>query len=140
MSSLWSTPSFIKIAKELHDAGVNFPVGPGIKVARGFADLGAEEFSVLPGKKLVSLFTGEKSSIPDDFEKHFFVIPTVTELIEAFHLYHLVLPLVELSDEGSWIVEGLKVESLEEELAVRILEAIRPNKIDEKPKSKLIAV
>lgn len=140
MSSLWSTPVFLKLAQELHRSGIKFPIGPGIKVARGFADLGAEEFIVMPGKKLVSLFTGEKSSMPDDFEDHFFVVPNFESLIEAFHLYHLTIPLVELSDDGSWLVDGSKVESAEEAMMSILIKSVETDSVIEQPKAKLIAV
>ncbi len=81
--SLWTTPQNLKRAQKLFRSGIIFEIVPGVKVAREFADIGFEEFCVLPAQKIVSLFTGAKSELPEDYLDHFFVVPSVQELFET---------------------------------------------------------
>lgn len=61
--------------------GISFPLEG--QVARGFADLGYEEFFVLPGgKKIVSLLSGTTSEIGEDAVKNLFTIPSPDQSME----------------------------------------------------------
>lgn len=55
---------------------------PGHHIARGYADLGYEEFYLIPGGKIISLFTGKVAELKAEHIQFFFVIPTVDEMVE----------------------------------------------------------
>ena len=73
--------AFLAKCAALKHAGYKGELGPGTVVARGFADLGFEVFSVLPSDKLLSVFTGKITSLTADEHQHLFVIPDVDDLI-----------------------------------------------------------
>jgi hypothetical protein len=50
-------------------------------VARGFADVGYESFAVLPGRRLLSLFTGKITPLQEQEAEFFFLVPDVEHLL-----------------------------------------------------------
>lgn len=60
-----------------------FPIEVGEKIARGFADLGFEEFYLVTPTKMVSIFTGQTSALTDDQRGFFFVVPSFDRLHQA---------------------------------------------------------
>lgn len=72
---------FIERSQELLRRNFNYEVKVGMTLARGFADLGHEEFSVLNNDKILSLFTGDISSLPQNYKEHFFPLFSCDELI-----------------------------------------------------------
>lgn len=97
-----TTPKIFKLAEALDRAGIKFQLSAGVRVGRGFADIGYEEFSVLPGGetvvdelghrrhialRVVSLLTGEVRTLNEQEIQKLFVIPTVDQILEtAFQL------------------------------------------------------
>jgi hypothetical protein len=84
---------------------VEFSRDVGQRVAREYADLGAEEFILLGGNRIVSLFTGKPSEIPEGHEKHFFRVPSVDELVDALGVHGVTIHAIRFMDQRSWIVE-----------------------------------
>lgn len=81
--SMGMQKSHLALCERLHKAGilsVQFEVGD--KIARGFADLGAEEFQVIAQDRIISLFTGHQSDLLDSERRFFFELPDVDRLIE----------------------------------------------------------
>lgn len=92
-----TTPGIFKLAEALDRAGVKVPLSSGTRVGRGFADIGYEEFSLLPGgdvvlgdrgqsqylsARVVSLLTGEVRTLNEHEVQKLFVIPSVDQLLE----------------------------------------------------------
>lgn len=75
---IWSKLKVLELCYKLKDSPLEFIISPGTRVARGYADVGFEEFCVLQGNKMVSLQTGLVSDLELD---HLFVVPTVEELL-----------------------------------------------------------
>ena len=63
----------------------NFLTEPGLRISRGYADLGYEEFITQSGSKLLSLYTGKASNIPEGHEKFFFRIYDLDELLNLLN-------------------------------------------------------
>lgn len=61
----------------LKQRGFPQKIEAGTHVSRGFADLGYEQFIVLPAGTLLSLFTGDRSTLLDEHRQFFFCVPTV---------------------------------------------------------------
>ena len=78
---MWFTRDQFALCNELRIWGLEPRFEPGDVVARGFADLGYEEFQVLPGPSLLSLTAGTVTRLPEDHQGHFFWIPSVDECI-----------------------------------------------------------
>lgn len=70
--------SFLNECQLLHRAGLAAPFEIGQIVARGFADLGIEEFIIVPGEQMISLCTGSISSLAD--REHLFWVPNIHEM------------------------------------------------------------
>ncbi len=105
---------------------------PGDIVARGFADLGFEEFQVLPSSQLLSLTAGTVSRIPEDHRGHFFWIPSADEAIDWLEARGVVIRECVRNDGRSWtmtlqqpdgVVREVRGESLHE-VVLRALHAI----------------
>ncbi|GEM_PF-5360657 len=77
---IWSSPKFLELCYQLKKTTLDFVISPGARVARGYADVGFEEFCVLKNNKMVSIHTGD---IFDLELEHVFVVPTVEELLKA---------------------------------------------------------
>ena len=77
----WTDPKLLTKFARLREGGIPVFAEEGKRVARGFADLGFEEFLISTGGKLISLFTGEVSK-PEQLE-NFFAVLEEPDLIEA---------------------------------------------------------
>ena len=75
---IWSSPKYLELCYQLKDTPLEFVISPGTRVARGYADVGFEEFCVLQNNKMVSIHSGEIFEI--DLE-HVFVVPSLEQLL-----------------------------------------------------------
>jgi hypothetical protein len=77
-----STPKYLELLEKLSRCGVESRLAEHTVVARGFADIGAEEYALLSRNKLVSLTSGAVSQLPDEHRHFFFDVRSLDELIE----------------------------------------------------------
>ena len=132
--AMLSHPQFLKLCEELGRLSPTHELEAGMKVARGFADLGFEEFLLLPGERLLALYSGQITSLPPEHRKFFFAVPSPDHLVERiirrnFDIISLVyeeqrswrLILAEATTGKSVEAEG---ESLEECLAHGLMKAL----------------
>lgn len=95
------TKAFLQRCEALWRLGVHFPLES--QVARGFADLGFEEFMVLPGgKKIISILTGTTSELPDDAPKNLFAVPSPDEALSKLSELGALRINFKHLDERSW--------------------------------------
>ncbi len=94
------------MCQELKTWGVQPRFEVGDVVARGFADLGFEEFQVLPGNKVLSLTAGTVSSLPQDHLHHFFWIPSVDESVDLLEHAGAHCISSERVDQREWRVQA----------------------------------
>lgn len=73
--------TFLRACEELMRAGYALKLEEGACIGRGFADIGYEAFIVLPGPKLLSLFTGQQIPFQERERHFFFCIPSEEELL-----------------------------------------------------------
>jgi hypothetical protein len=99
------SPNLFALCEKLKGLGLEPRFEVGDLVARGFADLGFEEFQVLPGSRLLSLTAGTLRQIPDEHRHFFFWIPSVDEAIELIELKGGVITSCERIDARDWRVE-----------------------------------
>jgi hypothetical protein len=99
-----ASKEFLELCLKLNAAGLEVAFIPGQIVARGFADLGYEEFSVAPGRRLFSLFTGNGSTIADGEERHFFLVLNVDQIIAELVNRGVLIQEVVFVEQRHWRV------------------------------------
>jgi hypothetical protein len=102
---VWYSREQFALCDELRIWGLVPRFEPGDVVARGFADLGFEEFQVLPGPSLLSLTAGTTKALPEDHRHHFFWIPSVDETVELIESRGGVLESCQRQDGRTWVVK-----------------------------------
>jgi len=110
---MWFSRQQFAVAAELKQWGVEPRFEPGDVVARGFADLGYEEFQVLPSAKLLSLTAGTVSALPTDHANHFFWIPSIDEITELLERRGVPCVSCKRIDQRDWLVEAQLGDELE---------------------------
>jgi hypothetical protein len=111
---MWFTREQFQLCNELRQWGLEPRFEPGDVVARGFADLGFEEFQVLPGQRLLSLTAGTTTPLPTDHRGHFFWIPSVDEAVVLLEALGGEISLCSRCDAREWVVECKMHDTLEE--------------------------
>lgn len=101
---MWCDPVIFSLCEALKTAGREPVFAPGRRLARGFADLGHEEFVMLPSGKLMSLFSGAVAPLPEEHRKFFFEIPTLTHITEEIEAHGGQLLNINRIDARSWTV------------------------------------
>lgn len=109
---MWFSREQFKVCQELKTWGLQPRFEVGDVVARGFADLGFEEFQVLPGNKVLSLTAGTASPLPHDHLHHFFWIPSVDECVDL------------LEHAGARCLASERVEQREWRVQVQVADAL----------------
>ena len=103
---LWSDKAKLQACEKLKLAGIKFPMVPGTQVARGFADLGYEEFIIIAEGQIVSLLTGVRGEIPAEHARHFFVIPDIDQICEAFAVRGWALERADFIEQRYWRIRA----------------------------------
>ena len=80
-----STPEFLSQCYELWKLGFSFTLVPGHRIARGFADVGYEEYSVLNDHQAVSLFAGNTIVLDEFYLNYYFFIPTADQIFNELY-------------------------------------------------------
>lgn len=106
---MWSTKEYLKACEQLKGLGLDLPFAAGMRIARGFADLGIEEFLLLPGDKLLSLCSGSTSQLPNEHRKFFFLVPSFEQLVNAIQELDFDLLGVEFKEQREWQVKLLDI-------------------------------
>lgn len=121
---MWFTKEQFAICNELKQWGLQPRFEPGDIVARGFADLGHEEFQVLPGPKLLSLTAGTVSQVQDDSALHFFWIPSVDEITTLLEKAGAQCVSLSRQNQREWVAEAQHRDSIECQRARSLHEAL----------------
>lgn len=121
---MWFTREQFQLCGELRTWGLQPRFEPGDVVARGFADLGHEEFQVLPGAKLLSLTAGTVSAVPDGHAQHFFWIPSIDECVELLEKRGAACLSCQRQDRREWLVQAQCCGEIEAQRAASLHEAL----------------
>lgn len=98
------TAEYLSLCSNLAAGSVAFKVEVGAVVARGFADLGFEEFLVLPGNRLLSLYSGELTKDADLKDSGLFLVPSLDDMQAALVELGYDIVLVEFRDQRDWFL------------------------------------
>lgn len=110
---MWFSREQFALAAEAKEWGLQPRFEPGDIVARGFADLGFEEFQVLPSNKLLSLTAGSITPISSERTQHFFWIPSIDEIGEILEKLGIKFIACKRVDQREWVVEVKSGEEFE---------------------------
>lgn len=110
---MWFSREQFALCNELRIWGLAPRFEPGDVVARGFADLGFEEFQVLPGSMLLSLTAGTVSAIPEGHRDHFFWIPSFDEAIDMVEMRGGTVQSLLREDARTWVFEFLDASGIQ---------------------------
>jgi len=104
MSSLYLSNDQLDLCEQLKQIGFPQEISPGVHLGRGFADLGYEQFVVLPAEKILSLFTGDIIEFNPDQSDYFFVIPDTEDLMQFLYVEDYDCELIDFEDGREWSV------------------------------------
>lgn len=99
---MWSHPNFLRLCEELGQRNPEQKLSPGSKIARGFADLGYEEFLLLTGNKLLALYSGQVTQFPEEHRRFFFEVPSPDELVSRIAKLNWDILSLEFIEQRSW--------------------------------------
>lgn len=130
---MYSSASYLALCQKLKEAGLVCTFDGGERLGRGYADLGTEEFLLLPSKKLLSLMSGKVTEFPAGHEHFFFSIPTNDELVLALRASGNQIESLVYKDQRDWVLRcgvaqsafEVSARSLQEALAQGLLKALR---------------
>ncbi len=95
----------LEACHRLYRRGALLQIESGDLVARGFADVGVEEFYLLPDGRVLSLTTGEKTDLGLDNRTAFFLIPSVDDLVLEIERFGGSVEHIARAHDGSgWCV------------------------------------
>jgi hypothetical protein len=121
---MWFSRTQFEICSELKSWGLEPRFEPGDVVARGFADLGYEEFQVLPGTRLLSLTAGTTTALPTEHTHHFFWIPSIDESVSLLEQAQVTCLRCDRVDAREWKVEAHCEDRIEVQRARSLHEAL----------------
>lgn len=127
MSILNDRP-YLELCQELSQIGIKPKFDVGETVARGFADLGFEEFCILPGPRLLSLLAGTLTPLPTEEKERFFLVPTAEQLINLIDVAGGDIQTLNFLDRRSWIllfsIDGAEDEVEDTDLKAALLKGL----------------
>lgn len=106
-----ASQNYIELALRLAEFEVFRSFSIGAHLVRGYADLGHEEFIMVGPGKLVSLYTGTPSALPEGHEEFFTRIPSTEELCDAIVRQNYDLLPAEFKNQREWQVRAQHIES-----------------------------
>ena len=95
---------------EIGKLGLNFPLVTGIRIGRGFADVGYEEYSVIDTRRAVSMLTGTIIALDDFYLNYYFLVPTVDEVTKEIFQRGWDITAIEYRDQRDWVVTAQQVD------------------------------
>jgi hypothetical protein len=101
---MWSSKAFLERCAKLKEHGLEVEFEIGSRLARGFADVGFEEFYLLSGSKLVSIFSAHTSTLTPEHRGFFFLVPDADILVNEIEKRGFDVASLEFRDQRTWVV------------------------------------
>jgi len=114
---MWRNKQFLIRCQALKEAGFEPEFEPGAHLCRGFADLGFEEYCLLSGDRLLSIFTGTITELHEAEKSHLFEIPSISRAANWLHKTGWDVSSIITQDQRSWCL-SMKHHSTQEEIVV----------------------
>ena len=106
-----ASPDFIPLVVKLGQSDLFRVFKPGSHLLRGYADLGHEEFVLVSAGKLVSLYTGVTSTLPEGHEHFFHQVPTIDEISDLILRQDFDIKDVVYAEQRSWKISAEHIDS-----------------------------
>ena len=100
---------FLKKCEKLSRLGFTPTFELGMTVARGFADLGYEVFSMIGPNKMVSLFTGQVAELLESHRHFFFAVLDIDTMLSEISRLGYDLETLSYVDQRLWIIKATNV-------------------------------
>ena len=97
-----SSSKFLAKCSKLQELDIKFEFGQGSLIARGFADLGYEEFIMLTCTKICSLYSGKVSVLPEDDRNNFFYVPDCDEMSDKLIQLGFTIAAIDYQEQRIW--------------------------------------
>lgn len=97
--------SALSLCNTLKDLGFPQERFVGKQLGRGFADLGYEQFLLLPAGRLLSLFTGHVTPLDSIDSTHLFAIPSVEQMHVFLHSTGCVFESIHCDESYRWHIQ-----------------------------------
>jgi hypothetical protein len=104
-----SSPQYLELCYELWKSGLSYKPQVGLRIGRGFADVGSEEYAVLSEKKAISLLTGTPVELDEFYLNYYFFVPTVDELVRELFRRQVDIQKIEYINQRSWRISVVNV-------------------------------
>jgi len=102
---VWSDQKLLEKYQLLSRLGHSSRLEVSELIGRGFADLGFEVFVLLPGDRLLSLFTGSTSTLPEvdsPDRSNFFAILSPDQIVDALVELGITIESLTFCDQREW--------------------------------------
>jgi hypothetical protein len=112
----------LKKFQSLHEKlGAELFSEPGVRLGRGFADLGFEEFVLGGSSKITSLYTGKCGDLPDEHRHFFFNIYDADGLVEVLINLGYDVDRIDYVEQRDWRIVLIGAEKKEHSLIAATL-------------------
>lgn len=106
-----ASPEFIILVEKLGRRDLFRSFKTGAHLIRGYADLGHEEFVLVGAGKLISLYTGTPSNLPEGHEHFFSRVPTIDEMTNLISRGQYDIKVVQFKEQRNWTLTAEHIES-----------------------------
>ncbi len=97
--------SFLAKCSKARELGLAPRFEVGEIIGREFADLGAELFEVLPGERMLSLYTGKITTLANDDRDKLFLVPDCDRLVDLIERQGVMIRTLQQSENRDWVVQ-----------------------------------
>jgi hypothetical protein len=118
---MWLGNQILARFEKLHRAGFECSFEQGEQVARGYADLGYEQFLVLSDHKLLSLQSGKSSELQEGHRHFFFSVPSVEQLADVLARRFIMIEAIYPVGQTRWGIRFKCAEGERQEIEDRSL-------------------
>lgn len=107
-----NTNTYLKLCQELKNRGIEFEIEAGVRLGRGFADVGFEEFYLLSENKMVSIYLGTVTEFRKEQSGFFFVVPETEELLDCILRKNIELDNLKFNSDTGWSCDEYQSDNL----------------------------
>ena len=97
--------SELELFHKLLALNFSYELCPGLRIGRGFADVGFEEYSVLANNKAVSLSTGKVIELDEFYQNYYFPILSSDQIVKELYARGWDINSCEYVQQRTWEVK-----------------------------------
>jgi hypothetical protein len=109
-----ASPEFIEIIVRINRNDLFGKFKQGDHIARGYADLGYEEFIALGPTKIVSLYSGTQSELPPEHLRFFYTLPNTEQMLDVISRQNFDICSALYHDQRIWRLSAKHINTKQE--------------------------